>query len=102
WLLQEPASAENRRKGGCEQTENDQRDAAGRSAVDGREGFRFRLSGAEKEIPGRQGGREIAEYSGGTVDADRLLPTRSIAVHHLCMAFSPILAVQRYRDRLLR
>src|SRR6202035_3147031 len=93
-ILQEPPSAENRRKSCREQTENDQRDAAGRRAVDCREGFRFRLSGAEKEIPRRQRCREIAEYSGGAVDADRLLPARGVAVHDLCMAFSHILADQ--------
>src|SRR5438270_2641681 len=91
-LLQEPTPAENRRKGCREQTENDQRDAAGSRAVDCREGLRFRLSGAEKEIPRRQGCRDIAEYSGGAVNPDRLLPSRRVAVHDLCMAFSHILA----------
>src|SRR5260370_29422311 len=96
WLLQEPAPAENRRKGCREQTENDQCDAASGRAVDCREGFRFRLSGAEKEIPRRQGCREIAEYSGGAVDANRLLPARGVAVPDLCMAFSHILADQSF------
>ena len=93
-LLQEPAPAEDRRKGCREQTENDQRDAAGRRAVDCREGFRFRLSGAEKEIPRRQGCRNIAEYSRCAVDADGLFPARCVAVHDRLMAFSHILADQ--------